>query len=55
MTAAQREACIQVVVRACEFTAAVHAEAHERGSSADRIDAWEDLKDAMEKLEETEG
>ena len=51
---AHREALRVVDLAANVLIVAASREREGTGSSADRIDAWQELQDAMEKLEETE-
>ena len=51
---AQKEALAAVITMCARLWARCEHEYNGRGSSADRIDAWEALRDAYEKLQETE-
>ena len=54
MTAATRELLDKAYLASINFAGKVCLEMFHNGPSADSIDAWEALRDAYDKLQETE-
>lgn len=54
MTVSQRLKLADAMSATSKLSTKMFLELKGLSPSSDRIDAWEDLKDAMEKLEETE-